>query len=58
MLLSLLARSDGTRSEVLANHIAQLERKITHRETTAAYRASARMTTTIGLDHAVLHLLS
>jgi hypothetical protein len=58
MVLRLLARSDGARSEVLANHIAELEREIKHRETTAAYRAGARMTMAIGLDPAVLHLMS
>jgi hypothetical protein len=56
-VLRLLARSDGARSEVLASHIAELEHEITHRETTAAARAGAQMTTAIGLDPAVLHLM-
>jgi hypothetical protein len=56
VVLRLLGRSDGARGEVLASHIAELEREITHRETIAASRAGARMTTAIGLDPAVLYL--
>lgn len=40
-VLRLLASSEGARSEGLANHIAELEREIAHREATAASLAGA-----------------